>query len=132
MIILLIVWGFVFPNGCLSFPNLFVRSLNIIKTYVQAAETQDLFSPLQDRISQCSPECPGTYYIYQDGLQLAEICLPLPPVLALKAYTISSGLRYHILHSEKQNIRVRHTVLLIGVLGQRYLTSVDLTSIFEN
>ena len=33
----------------------------------------------RDRLSLCSPGCPGTCLIDQAGLQLTEIYLPLPP-----------------------------------------------------
>jgi hypothetical protein len=32
----------------------------------------------QDRVLLCSPGCPGTCSVDQDGLELTEICLPLP------------------------------------------------------
>ena len=32
-----------------------------------------------DRVSLCSPGCPGTHSINQAGLELTEIHLPLPP-----------------------------------------------------
>jgi hypothetical protein len=33
----------------------------------------------QDRLSLCSPGCPGTHSVNQAGLELAETHLPLPP-----------------------------------------------------
>ena len=33
----------------------------------------------QDRVSLCSPGCPGTHSVDQAGLELTEICLPLLP-----------------------------------------------------
>jgi hypothetical protein len=33
----------------------------------------------QDWVSQCSPGSPGTHSVDQAGLELIEICLPLPP-----------------------------------------------------
>jgi hypothetical protein len=36
------------------------------------------FLVFQDRVSLCSPDCPGTHFIDQAGLEL-EIHLPLPP-----------------------------------------------------
>jgi hypothetical protein len=33
----------------------------------------------QDRISLCSPGCPGISSLDQAGLKLTDICLPLPP-----------------------------------------------------
>jgi hypothetical protein len=39
----------------------------------------------QDRVSLCSPGCPGAHFVDQAGLELTEICLPLPHrVLGLK------------------------------------------------
>lgn len=32
-----------------------------------------------DRISLCSPDCPGTYYVQQASLKLTEIWPALPP-----------------------------------------------------
>ena len=32
----------------------------------------------QDRVSLCSPKCPGTHSVDQAGLELTEIHLPLP------------------------------------------------------
>jgi hypothetical protein len=37
---------------------------------------------IRDRASLCSLGCPGTYSVDQAGLELTEICLPLPPQLA--------------------------------------------------
>ena len=38
-----------------------------------------LFLFFQDRVSLCSPGCPGTRSVDQAGLELTEIHLPLPP-----------------------------------------------------
>lgn len=32
-----------------------------------------------DRVYLHSPACPGIYYVYQTGIKLTEICLPLLP-----------------------------------------------------
>ena len=32
-----------------------------------------------DRVSLCSPGCPGTHYLEQATFKLTEACLPLPP-----------------------------------------------------
>ena len=37
-----------------------------------------LFCFLRQGLSQSS-DCPGTHYVDQVGLELTEICLPLPP-----------------------------------------------------
>ena len=39
---------------------------------------------LGDRISQHSPDCPGTHQVYQADLKLTEIHLPLPPYCGIK------------------------------------------------
>jgi hypothetical protein len=38
-----------------------------------------LFFSFQNRVSLCSPSCPGTCFVDQAGLELTEIHLPLPP-----------------------------------------------------
>ena len=37
-----------------------------------------LFFCFQDKESLCSPGCPGTLSVDHAGLQLTELCLPLP------------------------------------------------------
>jgi hypothetical protein len=36
--------------------------------------------PLETGFLLCSLGCPGTSYVDQPGLELTEICLPLPPM----------------------------------------------------
>jgi hypothetical protein len=38
-----------------------------------------LFVCLETDFSLCSPSCPGPCSVDQAGLELTEICLPLPP-----------------------------------------------------
>ena len=38
-----------------------------------------LFGVVPDRVSLCSPGCPGTHSVDQAGLELTEICLPPCP-----------------------------------------------------
>jgi len=38
-----------------------------------------IFVCFQDRVSLCSSDCFETYYVNQGGLELTDICLPLPP-----------------------------------------------------
>jgi hypothetical protein len=39
----------------------------------------------RDRVSLCSPGCPGTHSVIQAGLELTETCLPLPLCLSASA-----------------------------------------------
>jgi hypothetical protein len=32
----------------------------------------------QDRVSLCSPDCPGTHFVDQAALELTQISLPVP------------------------------------------------------
>jgi hypothetical protein len=49
-------------------------------------QTYRIFFPLvfQDRVSLCSPGCPGTQSVDQVGLKLIELHLPLPPSAGIK------------------------------------------------
>lgn len=92
---------------------------------MQASETQDLFFffPLEDWVSLCIPECPGTYCIYQDGLE---------PAFASR---VSIKGLYHFLRLEIQYLAQgktkyqRQTHSTVDWCPRaRYLTSVGLTS----
>jgi hypothetical protein len=37
----------------------------------------------RDRVSLCSTGCTGIHFLDQFGLELSEICLPLPPKIRL-------------------------------------------------
>jgi hypothetical protein len=43
-----------------------------------------LFFIFRDRVSLCSPGCPGTHSVDQAGLELTEMHLPLPPSAGIK------------------------------------------------
>ena len=53
-----------------------------------------LFLVFRDRVSLCnSPACPGILSVNQTGLELTEMCLPLPPnVRQLKACATTARL----------------------------------------
>ena len=46
----------------------------------------------QDRVSLCSPDCPGTHFVDQAGLELRNPPASASQVLELKAYTTMPGL----------------------------------------
>jgi hypothetical protein len=47
-----------------------------------------LFLVFQDRVSLCSPGCPGTYFVDQAGFELRNPSASASRVLGLKAYFI--------------------------------------------
>jgi hypothetical protein len=51
-----------------------------VHVWVQVSgSASGVFLFFRDRVSLCSPGCPGTHSVDQAGLELKEICLPLPP-----------------------------------------------------
>ena len=46
---------------------------------------------VRDRISLCSPGCPGTHFVDQTGLELKNSPASASPVLGLKAYATTPG-----------------------------------------
>jgi hypothetical protein len=47
----------------------------------------------QDRVSLCSPGCPGTHFVDQAGLELRNLPASVSQVLGLKACTTTARLR---------------------------------------
>ena len=45
----------------------------------QSLQSLDSFFFSRDKVSVCSPGCPGTCSVDQAGLELTEILLPVPP-----------------------------------------------------
>jgi hypothetical protein len=45
----------------------------------------------QDRVSLCSPGCPGTHFVDQAGLELRNLPASASQVLGLKAYATTPG-----------------------------------------
>jgi hypothetical protein len=50
----------------------------------------------QDRISLCSPGCPGTHFVDQAGLELRNLPASASRVLGLKACATTPGIRIAI------------------------------------
>jgi hypothetical protein len=50
------------------------------------------FWVFRDRVSLCSPGCPGTHFVDQAGLKLRNPPASASQVLGLKAYTTTPGL----------------------------------------
>jgi hypothetical protein len=63
--------------GCLSYFSYFV-----------------LFLVFQDRVSLCSPGCPGTHFVDQAGLKLRNPPASASQMLGLKACATMPGLNY--------------------------------------
>jgi hypothetical protein len=49
------------------------------------------FLVFRDRVSLCSPGCPGTHFVDQAGLELRNLPASAYRVLGLKAYTTTPG-----------------------------------------
>jgi hypothetical protein len=58
-----------------------------------------LFFP--DRVSLCSPGCPGTHFVEQAGLKLRNLPASASRVLGLKVCTTMPGLSFRI-HSQSK------------------------------
>jgi hypothetical protein len=52
--------------------------------------------PPQDRVSLCSPGCPGTHFVDQAGLELRNPPASASRVLGLKACATTPGLRHFL------------------------------------
>jgi hypothetical protein len=50
-----------------------------------------VFLVLQDRVSPCSPGCPGTHFVDQVGLELRNLPASTSRVLGLKACATTPG-----------------------------------------
>jgi hypothetical protein len=72
-------------------------SLSIFPFPVRAGDT-DFFS-LQDRVSLCSPGCPGTYSVDQAGLELRNLPASASQVLGLKVYVTTAWLIFFFNYS---------------------------------
>ena len=46
----------------------------------------------QDRVSLCSPGCPGTHSVDQAGLELRDLCAPASQVLGLNVCATTAWL----------------------------------------
>jgi hypothetical protein len=44
----------------------------------------------RDRVSLCSPDCPGTHFVDQAGFELRNLLVPASQVLGLKACTTTA------------------------------------------
>jgi hypothetical protein len=51
-----------------------------------------IFFSFRDRVSLCSPGCPGTYFVDQAGLELRNPLASASGVLGLKACATTPGL----------------------------------------
>jgi hypothetical protein len=59
------------------------------------------FSVFQDRVSLCSPGCPGTHSVDQAGLKLKNLPASASQVLGLKACATMPGAAAHYCMSEE-------------------------------
>jgi hypothetical protein len=55
------------------------------------------FLVVRDRVSLCSPSCPGTHFVDQAGLELRNLPASASLVLGLKACATTPGSHYHFL-----------------------------------
>jgi hypothetical protein len=76
-------------------------------THSRPAWVTLFFLVFQDRVSLCSPGCPGAHFVDQAGLELRNPPASASRVLGLKASatTPSSGLLFKIL-SQKRGVEV--------------------------
>jgi hypothetical protein len=65
-----------------------------------------VFFVFQDRVSLCSPGCPGTHFADQAGLQLRNLPASTSQVLGLKAYATTTQLQDKILLKAQSLLRV--------------------------
>jgi hypothetical protein len=77
-----------------------VRHVNKIQPFVVVVvvfKTGSLFVALDDRVSLCSPGCPETHSIDQDGLKLRNLpaSASASQVLRLKACTATARTKYN-------------------------------------
>jgi hypothetical protein len=54
-------------------------------------DRQTFFSFFRDKVSLCSPGCPGTHSVDQAGLELRNPFASASQVLGLKAWTTTPG-----------------------------------------
>ena len=54
-----------------------------------------LFLVFQDRVSLCSPGCPGTHFVEQAGLELRNPLSSAYRVLGSKAHATTLGFYFH-------------------------------------
>jgi hypothetical protein len=86
--------------GCLTFPAFLpqhpgsrLASLCVLTLLVvSVADPNNIFFFLRDRVSLCSPGCPGTYSVDQAGLELRNLPASASQVLGLKACATTAQL----------------------------------------
>lgn len=75
--------------------TLTLKDMVVVVVVVFSSSSSSLFYFIfsWDKVSLCSPDCPGTYYVDQANLKLSEVYLLLP-LLRLKACLVFYGLKY--------------------------------------
>jgi hypothetical protein len=60
-------------GGVGEYPQIYFKE--VANNYIlKTANIPHLFIYFKERVSVCSPGCPGIHYVDQDGLELIEIC----------------------------------------------------------
>jgi hypothetical protein len=80
------------------------------------------FLVFRDRVSLCSPGCPGTHFVDQAGLELRNPPASASRVLGLKACATTSGFYYSFNEqiSARRYIAALHVNLTFCKLGTEY------------
>jgi hypothetical protein len=78
-----------------------------------------IFLFFRDRVSLCSPGCPGTHFVDQAGLELRNLPVSASQVLGLKACASTARLVAHIFNPSLQEAGGSGSVSL------RPLSSID-------
>jgi hypothetical protein len=67
------------------------KRLSILKEIGYFKGTEIFLFVFRDRVSLCSPGCPGTHFVDQAGLELRNLPASASRVLGLKACTTTPG-----------------------------------------
>jgi hypothetical protein len=69
-----------------------------------------IFSFFQDRVSLCSPGCPGIHSVDQAGLELRNPPTSTSQVLGLKACTTTAQLEFTIINLILKHLNISQTL----------------------
>ena len=75
----------------------------------------------RDRVSLCSPDCPGTHFVDQAGLELRNLPASASRVLGLKAFATTPG-RVEVIVSCELGTELESSVRAIITLKERAMS----------